>query len=113
MENNILREAFGMTPKQKGLLVSRVAPTSAAAKVLQPDDVLLSFDGEHIANDGTVRHRKHERVAFSWLVAQKFYGEPAALQVLRDGKLLELRIDNFHPEVQLVPVHLFGRAHEG
>jgi len=113
MENAHLREAFGMGPKQKGLLVSRVAPTSAAAKVLQADDVLLSFDGEPIANDGTVRHRKHERVAYSWKVAQKFYGEPADLEVLRDGKIMKLRIENFHPEVPLVPVHLFGRAHEG
>merc|ERR1712032_1637073 len=52
MENATLREAFGMEPKQKGLLVSRVAPTSAVAKLLHPGDVLLSFDGETIANDG-------------------------------------------------------------
>lgn len=113
MENAHLREAFGMSPKQKGLLVSRVAPTSAATKVIQAGDVMLSFDKEPIANDGTVRHRKHERVAFSWLVAQKFYGEPAELQVLRDGKLLDLKIEDFHTEVPLVPVHLFGRSYEG
>jgi len=113
MENAHLREAFGMAPKQKGILVSRVAPTCAAAKVVKANDVLLSFDGETIANDGTICFRKHERVAFSWLVAQKFYGEPAVLKVLRDGQEMELRIEDFHPEVPLVPIHLFGRQHEG
>jgi len=115
MENTHLREAFGMKPKQKGILVSRVAPTCAASKVLKPNDVLLSFDGEQIANDGTISFRKHERVAFSWLVAQKFYGEPATLTVLRDGKTIELRIDDFHPEVPLVPVHLntVNESHQG
>merc|ERR1712066_212949 len=68
MENAHLREAFGMGPKQKGLLVSRVPPTTAAAALLKAGDVLLSFDGESIANDGTTCFRKHARVAFSWLV---------------------------------------------
>lgn len=67
MENPHLREAFGMAPKQKGLLINRIAPTCAVAKLLEVGDVLLSFDNEPIANDGTVVYRKHERVAFSAL----------------------------------------------
>jgi hypothetical protein len=115
MENSHLREAYGMTAKQKGLLVSRIAPTCAAAKVVQPNDVLLSFDGEQIANDGTISFRKHERVAFSWLVAQKFYGESAVLTVMRNTEILELRIEDFHREVPLVPVHLnaVNESHHG
>merc|ERR1711957_67137 len=88
---------------------------SAAAKVMKVNDVLLSFDGQQLANDGTISFRKHERVAFSWLVAQKFYGESAELTVLRDGKVEELRIPDFHTEVPLVPVHIFseGSEHQG
>ncbi|CAJ1457956.1 unnamed protein product, partial [Effrenium voratum] len=81
MENAQLRQAFGMSDKQKGVLINRVLPTSAAAAVLKASDVLLAFDGEIIGNDGTVRFRKHERVLYSWLVAQKFFGEKAALTV--------------------------------
>jgi S1-C subfamily serine protease len=113
MENPQLRESFGMDQKQKGVLVSRVLPTSAVAEVLQANDVLLAFDGEPIGNDGTVKFRKHERVMYTWLVAQKFYGEKATLTVLRDGKRMELQIENFHPEVSLVPIHLFNRTHPG
>lgn len=115
MENAHLREAYGMAPKQKGLLVSRVPGTCAVAKVLCQNDVLLKFDGEEIANDGTVSFRKNERVAYSWKVSQKFYGEPATLTVLRDKKIIELKIDDFHQEVPLVPIHLGNPAasHQG
>jgi hypothetical protein len=113
MENPQLRESFGMNLKQKGVLVSRVLPTSAVAKVLEAKDVLLAFEGEPIGNDGTIRFRKHERVMYTWLVAQKFYGEKASLTVLRDSKQLELQIENFHPEVPLVPIHMFNKPNPG
>lgn len=113
MENSHLRESFGMDSKQKGILVTRLVPTSAAAKVLKENDVLLAFDGQQIGNDGTVRFRRHERVMFTWLVAQKFHGESAKLTVLREGKKLELQVDAFHPDCQLVPVHLFDRPVPG
>eukprot|EP00913_Durusdinium_trenchii_P016067 g15101.t1 len=113
MENSQLREAFGMSHKQKGVLINRVTPTSAAAEVLKANDILLAFDGEPIGNDGTVRFRKHERVMCSWLVAQKFFGETATLTVLREGKELELKIESLYPEVPLVPVHLFNKPVPG
>eukprot|EP00929_Paragymnodinium_shiwhaense_P022783 TRINITY_DN14450_c0_g1_i1.p1 TRINITY_DN14450_c0_g1~~TRINITY_DN14450_c0_g1_i1.p1 ORF type:complete len:575 (-),score=67.73 TRINITY_DN14450_c0_g1_i1:184-1908(-) len=115
MENVHLRQAYGMSPKQKGLLVCRICPTSAVAKVLQAGDILLAFDGEAIANDGTVSFRKHERVSFSWLVSQKFYGESVTLTVFRDREEKELHIEDFHVGTQLVPIHLFDVAepHQG
>lgn len=113
MENVCLREAYGMQLKQKGVLVKKVAPTAATAQVLLPDDVLLSFDGEPIGNDGTVVFRRHERVALSWLVAQKFYGESVKLKVLRDGRELELCVEELQPEAELVPMHLHNTMHSG
>jgi len=113
LENTTLRESYGMEAKQKGVLVGRVAATAAAAKVLKAGDVLLAFEGEQIGNDGTVRFRKHERVMYTWLVAQKFYGEQAQLTVLREGKKLDLTIDNFLPEAALVPIHLFNKTRPG
>jgi hypothetical protein len=113
MENAHLRESYGMAPKQKGVLVSRVVPTSAAAKVVKAGDVLLAFDGETIGNDGTVRFRKHERVMYTWLVAQKFFGEKATMTLLRDGEKTDVEIESLNPEVALVPIHLFTRKHPG
>ncbi|KNA08609.1 hypothetical protein SOVF_161090 [Spinacia oleracea] len=54
MENPDLRIAMGMKSDQKGVRVRRVDPTAPESKVLQPSDVILSFDGVDIANDGTV-----------------------------------------------------------
>jgi len=113
MENPHLRESFGMGPQQKGILVSRVMPTAAVASVLKPGDVLLAFDGEQIGNDGTVRFRRQERVMYTWLVAQKFFGDSAQLSILRDKQPLHLKIDNFSQEVPLVPIHLFNKPNPG
>merc|ERR1719321_148638 len=102
MENTHLREAFGMTSKQKGVLINRVNPTAAAAEVLKAKDILIAFEGEQIGYDGTVKLRKHERVTWSWLVAQKFYGDEVKLTILRGGEVLEVVIEDFYPESQLV-----------
>lgn len=53
MENPILRMSMGMKPDQKGVRIKRIDPTAPEFKVLQPSDVLLTFDGVKIANDGT------------------------------------------------------------
>lgn len=53
MENPDLRMAMGMGPDQKGVRIRRVEPTAPESHVLKPSDVILSFDGINIANDGT------------------------------------------------------------
>lgn len=53
MENPDLRMAMGMRSNQKGVRIRRVDPTAPESSVLQPSDVILSFDGVDIANDGT------------------------------------------------------------
>uniref|UniRef100_A0A804QZE0 Protease Do-like PDZ domain-containing protein n=1 Tax=Zea mays TaxID=4577 RepID=A0A804QZE0_MAIZE len=54
MENPDLRKAMGMKANQKGVRVRRVEPTAPETGCLQPSDIVLSFDGIDIANDGTV-----------------------------------------------------------
>ena len=49
----------------------RVEPTLPACKQLRKGDVLLSFDGTQIGNDGTVAFRSGERINFSYLVSEK------------------------------------------
>lgn len=53
MENQQLRENFGMNTGMTGVLVSKINPISEAHKILKRDDVILAFDGVAIANDGT------------------------------------------------------------
>lgn len=53
MENPDLRLSMGMDPNQKGIRIRRVDPTSPESQVLMAGDIMLSFDGVDIANDGT------------------------------------------------------------
>lgn len=92
-----------------GVLVRRVEPTAPAAAVLRRGDVLLSFDGVAIANDGTVPLRAGERVAFSYLVSQKFAGDAARVRVLRDRRVLDVAVPLAVVD-KLVPVHIAGAA---
>ena len=115
LESPFLRESLGMKPKQKGVLVRRVEPTGACAEYLQAGDVIMSFDGVHVANDGTVPFRKkeHERISFSYLISCKYNGETARLEVLRSGeggRARKLTVDvSLGGLVRPVPVHIKGQ----
>lgn len=52
-ENVQLRNHFKMLPEMTGVLVSKINPLSDAYKILKKDDIILTFDGVPIANDGT------------------------------------------------------------
>ncbi|KAF6260729.1 trypsin-like cysteine/serine peptidase domain-containing protein [Scenedesmus sp. NREL 46B-D3] len=109
MESEALRKAYRMAAGQKGVLVRRVNPTSAAAEHLRAEDVLMSFNGQAIACDGTVPFRTGERIAFSYLISNKFVGESAQVVVLRDGQQQTLDIALSRPGV-LMPPHLSNKA---
>eukprot|EP00884_Botryococcus_braunii_P012078 jgi/Botrbrau1/20871/Bobra.0135s0006.1 len=96
-----------MKPDQKGVLIRRVEPTSDAHSVLKKGDVLLSFDGIDIGNDGTVPFRRGERISFSYLISQKYTGEEASLRFLHDGisQTKKVKLVTAH---RLIPVHIKG-----
>ncbi|KAI3935408.1 hypothetical protein MKW98_027548 [Papaver atlanticum] len=105
MENPDLRLSMGMSSNQKGILVSRIAPTSPEFHILKPSDVILSFDGIDIANDGTVLFTHGERIGFSYLISQKYSGDNAIVKVIRDSKIVELDI-KLATRIPLVPVNI-------
>jgi len=108
MENPDLRKSMGMKPDQKGVRVRRVEPTAPESGCLKPSDIILSFDGVDIANDGTVPFRHGERIGFSYLVSQKYTGEKALVKVLRDSKVHEFKI-RLATHKRLVAAHVKGR----
>ena len=107
LESAALRESYALAPGTKGVLIRSVAPVATAASVLKADDIITSFDGVDVANDGSVPFRRGERVAFGHLVAQKFCGETARLRLWRDGAALEVDVPLSRPS-PLVPLHLGG-----
>jgi hypothetical protein len=97
LENPNMRKFLSMGAAQKGVRVRRLEPVSAAPANLQKDDVLLSFDGVEIANDGTVEFRNDQRMSFHYLVSDKFTGETAQITYLRAGKVGLCRLNQVDP----------------
>lgn len=108
LENPAMRASLRMSANQKGVFIRKVEPTAPSYGALKTGDVLLKFDGVPVANDGTVAFRKGERVSYKFLVSQKFSGETARVEILRDGQVLELDIV-VRPTKKLVPVHIEGK----
>ncbi|XP_039125314.1 protease Do-like 9 [Dioscorea cayenensis subsp. rotundata] len=105
MENPDLRKSMGMAPDQKGVRIRRIEPTSPEFQFLKPSDIIISFDGINIANDGTVPFRHGERIAFSYLVSQKYTEESVFVKVLRNSKVLEFNI-KLSAHRRLIPAHI-------
>ncbi|XP_022149944.1 protease Do-like 10, mitochondrial [Momordica charantia] len=107
-ENVQLRNHFQMGPEMTGVLVNKINPLSDAYSILKKDDIILAFDGEPIANDGTVSFRNRERITFDHLVSMKKPNERSVIKILRDGQVCELSI-TLRPLQPLVPVHQFDK----
>jgi len=107
LENPEMRKYLRMKHDQHGVFARRVSPVGAAADVFRPKDVLLSFDGVDVADDGTVPFRTGERISFHYLVSEKYCGETARVTFLRDGvvKKATLKLSRVP---RLVPVHIEG-----
>ena len=62
---------------------------------------------DHAPNGCLSPCRSGERIAFGYLISQKFVGERASVEVLRGGTPLQLDISLAAPQ-PLVPLHLAG-----
>ena len=97
----------GSSKKQKrstGIMVRRVAPTSAAYGILLSMDVILKVDGIPLGNDGKIPFRRGERVDLGGYITSLFEGDEVHLTIWRDGEETEIFFP-VSPLQQLVPSH--------
>ncbi|KAF7818249.1 protease Do-like 2, chloroplastic [Senna tora] len=106
LENPALRTCLKVQSNE-GILVRRVEPTADANNVLKEGDVIVSFDDVHVGCEGTVPFRSSERIAFRFLISQKFAGDTAELGIIREGTLMKAKVV-LNPRVHLVPYHIDG-----
>ncbi|KAF1880761.1 hypothetical protein Lal_00011820 [Lupinus albus] len=106
LENPVLR-AYLKVKSNEGVLVRRVEPTSDANNVLKEGDVIVRFDGVRVGCEGTVPFRSNERIAFHYLISQKFPGDTAELGIIRAGTSMKVKVV-LNPRVHLVPYHIDG-----
>jgi S1-C subfamily serine protease len=91
-ESPDLREKYKMQKNQTGILVNKVYPRSPAEGALLKGDIILSIDGNSIANDGTIEFRKGERTSFGHIVQQKQIGGNISISALREGTIFKKKI---------------------
>ncbi len=109
MENPDMRRHYGMEEEQTGVLVTKVAYGSSVDGILEPEDVLLSIQGQLIADDGTVEFRPKERTSFSYFVQQNQVGDTIEMEILRNGEPMTLDITLKHPMQRdwLIPMEMY------
>ncbi|OWM78040.1 hypothetical protein CDL15_Pgr018609 [Punica granatum] len=106
LENPALRACLKV-PSNEGVLVRRVEPTSDANNVLKEGDVIVSFDDIRVGCEGTVPFRSSERIAFRYLISQKFAGDVTELGIISAGKFSKVPVV-LNPRVHLVPYNIEG-----
>ena len=93
LENASLRAALKMKPGQSGVRIRTVAAGNSGDGVLQVDDVLMSFDGYDIANNGTISYDHNHRTGFLVLLGDHFVCEVIEATILRDGVAMNVEIE--------------------
>lgn len=101
-ENAALRQYYQAQNVHGGVLVTYVMPYSSGDGIIEPGDVLLEIDGVAIGVDGTYEFRKNERLNFSQLIQNKQIGEEVHVQLIRNGKKMDVPLP-FKPYVGLIP----------
>ncbi len=81
--------AFLRAPESisEGVLVVRTFPGSKAAPILQPNDILLEWDGHHLDHQGYYRDEWLGPLPFSAQIAFSSPGDEIPIAVLRNGEL--------------------------
>ena len=92
MESPDMRLFYRMSEDQTGVLVNKIYTGSPAKRVLKSGDVILAVDAENVANDGTVEFRENERTIFEYVIQNKYIGDTAEFEILRDGKVMKVKI---------------------
>lgn len=92
LESPAMKAAFGVEPNSGGILVAKVFNNSAAANILQPNDVLLEVDGYEIADDSSIEVRKNLRTDFKYAIDQHHVGDKVKVKIARDGEIQNIEL---------------------
>lgn len=109
MENPDIRQKFGMTENQTGMLAIKIYPDSPARGILEPEDILLSIEGKNVENDGTITFRQGERTSFGYLIQEKHINDTIQFEILRKNDIMQIDIKLTKPlnVGRLVPYQLY------
>eukprot|EP00933_Yihiella_yeosuensis_P033675 TRINITY_DN27332_c0_g1_i1.p1 TRINITY_DN27332_c0_g1~~TRINITY_DN27332_c0_g1_i1.p1 ORF type:complete len:547 (-),score=110.05 TRINITY_DN27332_c0_g1_i1:197-1837(-) len=91
LESPVLRLALGLKGTMSGVRVKAVDKAGPSHGLILPEDVLLRVEDYQVGNDGSVAFARG-RIPFPYLIQSKFKGDKINMQVLRDGKKVNVTI---------------------
>jgi len=87
------RGYLGATDTSDGILILACLAGTGAAEILQPNDILLEWDGHRIDNLGFYEDPDLGRISLTHLIKfRRAPGERVPLRIIRDGNELELKL---------------------
>jgi len=89
----------GQVDRSRGVLVAHVFANSAAAGMIEPNDVILAINGFEIADDSTIEFRSNQRTNFKYAIDQYHHGDKVPVRLLRQGVELSLELDTDRPVI--------------
>jgi len=106
LENESLKQYFGLRPDETGVVVMERAPLDDAHAALLPGDVVTHIDGIPVADDGSIFFRHGERISARYLPSSKFVGDTVRMRIVRQRRPMEVSF-TLQPKRNLVPTHLY------
>lgn len=105
------RRFLGVEESEGGVQVLAMVPGSGAAESLEPNDVILEWDGRPIDNLGFYQDPEFGRLAFSYLIAgYRKPGDQVPARIVRGRKPLtvHVRLSRLSDAAMLVPENAAG-----
>ncbi len=93
MESPSLREFYGLSNKQTGVIVTYIAKGSPAKGSLKPNDVILKIGDYDIADDSTIVFRDDQRTHYKYALDQYHFDEIVPITIVRDGKEQTIQLE--------------------
>jgi S1-C subfamily serine protease len=90
--NPSFRQHEGIEAHLNGLSLKHVVPDTKIAGLLRAGDVVLAIEGTTVGADATVPFRENARLLMTHLMDAKQVGEPLAMEILRDEKILNIEV---------------------
>jgi len=109
------RAYLGVTNGGHGILVLNCMPDSGASETLQPNDVILRWDGHRVDNLGFYEDPEYGRLSMPFLImGRRKPGDMVPARILRDGKEMdvEVRLGRWSDADALIPENVAGRQPE-
>lgn len=92
MESPAMKEFYGISQDQTGILVNFIIKDSSASKVMKVGDVILKMDKFVVADDETINFRQDQRTSYKYAIDQFQADEEITITLNRKGEELTVSI---------------------